>query len=55
VTDHIVPHRGDPALLWDPANLQALCARCHNRKTALEDGGFGRAPKREKRPGFPPP
>ena len=23
-------------------NLQGLCASCHNRKTATEDGGFGR-------------
>lgn len=23
-------------------NLQTLCARCHSRKTAVEDGGFGR-------------
>ncbi|MEN1680329.1 MAG: HNH endonuclease signature motif containing protein [Planctomycetota bacterium] len=33
VTDHIVPHRGDEALLWDESNLQALCHTCHNRKT----------------------
>ena len=24
------------------ANLQALCHACHSRKTASEDGGFGR-------------
>lgn len=23
-------------------NLEALCESCHNRKTATEDGGFGR-------------
>ncbi|KKN04348.1 hypothetical protein LCGC14_1098270 [marine sediment metagenome] len=23
-------------------NLQGLCASCHNRKTAMQDGGFGR-------------
>ena len=23
-------------------NFQSLCEPCHNRKTALEDGGFGR-------------
>ncbi len=23
-------------------NLQGLCASCHNRKTAKQDGGFGR-------------
>ena len=42
VVDHAIPHRGDPALFWDPANWQGLCAVCHNRKTATLDGGFGR-------------
>lgn len=37
VVDHIVPHRGDPALFWDATNHQALCVRCHNAKTARED------------------
>ena len=41
VVDHIVPHRGNYALLYDPANLQSLCTTCHNRKTAAEDGGLG--------------
>lgn len=40
-TDHIIPHKGDRALFWDPLNWQALCYRCHSRKTVLEDGGFG--------------
>lgn len=40
--DHIVPHRMDEGLFWDEANWQALCASCHSRKTAREDGGFGR-------------
>ncbi|WP_423837057.1 HNH endonuclease [Sutterella wadsworthensis] len=39
--DHIKPHRGDPILLFDEKNLQALCHACHSRKTASEDGGFG--------------
>lgn len=39
--DHKVPHRGDHALFFDAANLQALCERCHNRKTPTYDGGFG--------------
>lgn len=43
VVDHIRPHKGDPVLFWDSENnWQALCATCHNRKTAREDGGFGR-------------
>lgn len=43
VVDHITPHRGDQNLLYDPDNLQSLCKRCHDEKTAREDGGFGNA------------
>jgi 5-methylcytosine-specific restriction protein A len=39
--DHITPHRGDKALFWDSGNWQSMCARCHSRKTATHDGGFG--------------
>ena len=39
--DHVVAHRGDPALFWDESNWQALCASCHARKTASRDAGFG--------------
>ena len=42
VVDHIRPHKGDKVLFWDPNNHQALCKRCHDRKTYAEDGGFGR-------------
>lgn len=41
VVDHIIPHKGDMKLFWDERNWQALCKRCHDRKTAKEDGGFG--------------
>lgn len=41
VTDHIIPYRGDQSLFWDESNWQALCKRCHDAKTAAEDGGFG--------------
>ncbi|MFF0831010.1 HNH endonuclease [Brevibacillus sp. NPDC003359] len=41
VVDHIKPHKGDKLLFWDRANWQALCATCHSKKTAKEDGGFG--------------
>lgn len=41
--DHVVPHRNDEALFYDPLNLQSLCHPCHSIKTAREDGGFGRA------------
>lgn len=38
--DHILAiSRGGGAL--DPANLRSLCHRCHSRKTAAADGGFG--------------
>lgn len=40
--DHIQPHRGDEGLMWSESNFQTLCAQCHSRKTAVEDGGFGR-------------
>lgn len=42
VVDHIVPHKGDKVLFWEHDNWQALCKPCHDRKTATEDGGFGR-------------
>lgn len=44
VTDHITPHRGDPAIFWDVDNHQSLCKKCHDQKTRNEDGGGGRAP-----------
>lgn len=45
VVDHIVPHRGDDKLFWSRSNWQALCASCHSRKTAIEDGRWGRGVK----------
>ncbi|MFA6100484.1 MAG: HNH endonuclease signature motif containing protein [Patescibacteria group bacterium] len=41
VVDHKEPHKGDYELFWDEDNWQGLCASCHNRKTAAEDGGLG--------------
>ena len=35
--DHIKPHRGDRSLFWDRSNWQALCKRCHDRKTRNQD------------------
>jgi 5-methylcytosine-specific restriction endonuclease McrA len=32
---------GDPNLFWNESNWQALCRRCHNRKTAVSDGRWG--------------
>lgn len=41
--DHIQPVTGpDDPLFWDASNHQALTHACHARKTALEDGGYGR-------------
>jgi 5-methylcytosine-specific restriction enzyme A len=35
--DHVIPHRDDPALFDDlQGNGQALCARCHGRKSKAE-------------------
>ncbi|WP_325175849.1 HNH endonuclease [Paenibacillus profundus] len=42
VVDHIQPHKGDYKLFWAPANHQPMNKRCHDKKTATEDGGFGR-------------
>lgn len=44
VVDHKTPHRGDKVLFWDNTNWQSLCKRCHDVKTATEDGAFGRRP-----------
>ena len=37
VVDHIYPHQGNQKLFWDENNWQALCKRCHDRKTRTED------------------
>ena len=41
VVDHIKPHEGKWERFMDTDNLQSLCVSCHNKKTAMEDGGFG--------------
>jgi 5-methylcytosine-specific restriction protein A len=41
VVDHIIPHRGDMDLFWDQSNWQAMTKAHHDRKTAMQDGGFG--------------
>ena len=46
VVDHVEPHRGEWARFIDRSNLQSLCKRCHDRKTAQEQAG-----KRRKRTG----
>ncbi|WP_185982832.1 HNH endonuclease [Aureimonas mangrovi] len=39
VVDHIVPHRGDPALFWSRSNWQALCKPHHDREKQREEKG----------------
>lgn len=42
VVDHIVPHRGDPALFWDERNLQAVAKAWHDSvKQQRERAGGG--------------
>src|SRR5690606_12432987 len=36
--DHKIPHKGDDDLFWNRSNWQPLCKRCHDQKTAREDG-----------------
>lgn len=47
VTDHIQPHKGDPALFWDPRNWQSLCRRCNTIK-ALQFEGFRRGARADE-------
>lgn len=37
VADHVEPHRGDRDLFFARANLQCLCATCHNRDKQREE------------------
>jgi 5-methylcytosine-specific restriction protein A len=39
VVDHIKAHKGDPGLMWNPANWQALCSSHHSRDKQLEERG----------------
>ncbi len=36
IVDHVVPHRGDEQAFFNSANLQSLCRRHSNIKTAHE-------------------
>jgi len=46
VVDHIVPHKGDPHLMWSWSNWQPLCKPHHDvTKQSLDKGGNGKAPK----------
>jgi 5-methylcytosine-specific restriction endonuclease McrA len=51
VVDHIVPHRGDHALLMAAANLQSLCAPHHDStKQSEERLGYAKGCDAEGRP-----
>jgi 5-methylcytosine-specific restriction enzyme A len=43
VTGHKQAHRGDEALLRDPANHYPLCASCNAYQCVKFEGGFGNA------------
>lgn len=43
--DHRTPHKGEPLLFFNRANLWLLCKLHHDQKTARFDGGFGREVK----------
>lgn len=45
VLDHIKPWRTHPLDFLNPDNHQPLCLACHQAKTILEEGGFGRKRK----------
>ncbi|MBO0140213.1 HNH endonuclease [Agrobacterium sp. Ap1] len=37
VADHIVPHRGDPALFWDKSNIQTVSKAYHDSQKQREE------------------
>lgn len=44
VVDHITPHKGNQKLMWDRANLQALCASCHSGNKRMQEAhGYSQA------------
>lgn len=45
VVDHKNPHRGDERMFYARWNLQALCKRCHDSKTARKDSNFAKGGK----------
>jgi 5-methylcytosine-specific restriction protein A len=43
VVNHILPRREFPDLQLIASNCEPLCKSCHDRHTAMHDGGFGNA------------
>lgn len=37
VADHIIPHRGDPALFWDKGNIQTVSKAYHDSHKQREE------------------
>lgn len=37
--DHRIPHHGDPAMFWDPANIWCVCKPCHDGAKQREERG----------------
>lgn len=41
IVDHINPHKGNEALMFDADNLQSLCKPCHDKvKATVERKGY---------------
>jgi 5-methylcytosine-specific restriction protein A len=40
VVDHIIPHKGDERLFWDPANLQAVSKEYHDGEKRSQEQGW---------------
>lgn len=45
VVDHVVPHKGNEALFWNPANWQPLCKRHHDSDKARMEHGNAPVPR----------
>lgn len=40
VADHKIPHRGDPALFWDPDNIQTVAKEWHDSVKQRADHSY---------------
>lgn len=40
LVDHVVAHKGDRRLFWDPANHQPACGECNRRKAVEREGAL---------------
>ena len=44
IADHVLDHRGNLTLFYDPKNIRGLCKRCHDERTGREHGHGDRKP-----------